>query len=57
MAVYKTEHGWRADFSFKDASGKYRKKSKRGFKTKKEAESWLAEYSINHGRPTLQKGS
>jgi len=57
MAVYKTEHGWRADFSFKDASGKYRKKSKRGFKTKKEAESWLAEYSINHGKPTLQKGS
>lgn len=39
MAIYKTEHGWRADFSFKDGAGKYRKKSKRGFRTKKEAEA------------------
>lgn len=35
MAVYKTEHGWRVEISFKDTTGKYRKKGKRGFKTKK----------------------
>lgn len=57
MAIYKTEHGWRADFSFKDGAGKYRKKSKRGFRTKKEAEAWIAEYSVSHSSPNLKKGS
>lgn len=57
MSVYKTDTGWRVEISFKDASGKYRKKGKRGFKTKKEAEAWAAEYSVTHGKPTLKKGS
>jgi integrase len=57
MSVYKTDTGWRAEISFKDATGKYRKKGKRGFKTKKEAEAWAAEYSVTNGNPTLKKGT
>lgn len=57
MAVYKTDTGWRVEISFKDTSGKYRKKGKRGFKTKKEAEAWAAEYSVTNGKPTLKKGT
>ena len=57
MAVYKTDTGWRVEISFKDTTGKYRKKGKRGFKTKKEAEAWAAEYSVANSKPTLQKGT
>ncbi|MCM0582151.1 site-specific integrase [Weissella diestrammenae] len=41
MAIYKTSAGWRADYTYKDASGKYKKKSKTGFKTKRLADEWL----------------
>lgn len=58
MAIYKVDKSWRAEISFRDPmTGKYRKKGKRGFKTKKAAEAWVAEYSINNSKPTLQKGS
>ncbi|TVV19211.1 tyrosine-type recombinase/integrase [Weissella cibaria] len=57
MSVYKADKGWRATYSFKDPSGKYRRKSKQGFRTKKEAETWLAEYSVTNGKPTLKKGT
>lgn len=57
MAVYKENGAWKAQYSYKDTNGKYRRKVKRGFKTKKEAEAWIAQFEINHGKPTLQKGT
>lgn len=36
MAVYKTNSGWRAEISFKDLQGKYRKKENVALKIKKQ---------------------
>lgn len=43
MAIYKLDTGWRADYSYYDSFGKRKKKSKRGFKTKRQASEWLTE--------------
>ncbi|WP_404975705.1 tyrosine-type recombinase/integrase [Weissella paramesenteroides] len=59
MSVFKTKTGWRAEatLSIKDKSGRYKRKTKSGFKNKKQAETWLASITIDNGKPTLQKGS
>jgi len=37
---------WRIQYRWTDWSGKNRKSTKRGFKTKKEAEEWLAKFRL-----------
>ena len=46
MPVYKDGNSgtWRAQFYYTDWTGKKHKKNKRGFKTKKEAQQFEAEY-------------
>ena len=46
MPVYKDGDAgtWRAQFYYTDWTGKKRKKNKRGFRTKKEAQQYEAEY-------------
>lgn len=41
MAIYKINTGWRADYTYKDSTGKFKKKTKSGFKTKRLADEWL----------------
>lgn len=44
MPAYKDGKTWRLNISYKDASGKLKQKTKRGFKSKKEALEWEREF-------------
>lgn len=50
MPVYKDgdSGSWRAQFYYTDWTGKKHKKNKRGFRTKKEAQQYEAEYIRVH---------
>lgn len=59
MPVYKYQKGWYVKTNFKDADGVNRQHCKRGFRTKKEAETYEADYKAalrlcpSTGAPTL----
>lgn len=47
MAIYRRNGSWRADYTYKDSTGKYKKKTRSGFKTKRLADDWLTEVKNN----------
>ncbi|RRG18223.1 site-specific integrase [Weissella viridescens] len=47
MASYsRTSSGWKAQISFKDTNGDFRKKTKSGFRTKADAQAWANEMEV-----------
>lgn len=52
MASYtKTKDGkWRVSYSFHDWTGEYKRTSKRGFSTKKDAKDWYEDFALNKAK-------
>lgn len=58
MAISKVGSTWQVRVSFKDSQGKYKRKNKGGFKTKREALAWEADQDHDkyHGKMNIKEG-